>query len=65
MDFNLISQFITGVGFPIAACVFMGLYIKQKDDSHKQEMDKLSEAINNNTIVIQKLVDKFDNMEEN
>lgn len=60
MDFNIISQFITGVGFPIAACVFMGLYIKQKDDSHKQEMDKLSEAINNNTIVIQKLVDKME-----
>ena len=28
--------------------------------NHRSEMDKITEAINNNTLVIQKLIDKMD-----
>ena len=32
---------------------------KQEEEQHKAEIDKLSEAVNNNTLVMQKLIDKL------
>lgn len=60
MDVQTITTLISSVGFPIFACVACGWYIKEKDKDHKDEMDKLSTAINNNTLVIQKLLDKME-----
>ena len=34
--------------------------IKELSTNHRNEMDKVTEAINNNTIVVQKLIDKLD-----
>lgn len=62
MDSNAIMTLIQTVGFPIFACVMMGLYIWKKDGQHKEELNKFAEALNNNTLVIQKLVDKLDNL---
>lgn len=71
MDANFLIQVIGSLGFPIAACIFMAIYVKNSGDNyrndlkemttnHRNEMDKISEAINNNTLVIQKLIDKID-----
>lgn len=54
--------------FPIVACVVMGWYVKYIQDNyrkdisdissrHKEEMDKVTEALNNNTMAIQRLTD--------
>lgn len=51
---------ITTVGFPIVACSACFWYINKSGKEHKEEIDKLSEALNNNTIVMQKLVDKLE-----
>lgn len=57
MDFvNLISN----VGFPIACTCLMGYLLQQQTIKHEEEMKSLSEAIHNNTLVIQKLCDKLD-----
>lgn len=57
MDFQAIMQFIGTLGFPIAACCYM-LYIREKDEErHKEEMDKITAALNNNTLAIQHLSD--------
>lgn len=67
-------QVITAVGFPIFACLAMGYFIKNQIDSyradlkelqndHKQEIGKVTEALNNNTIALQKLVDKIEGVE--
>lgn len=59
---------ITTVGFPIVCCVAMGWYVKYSTDQnkeevaklneqHKQEMSEVTQAINNNTIALQKLCD--------
>lgn len=61
MDVNVIITLISSVGFPIVACIGCGWYINKKDTQHKEEVDKFAEALNNNTLVIQKLVDKLDN----
>lgn len=64
MDVNTIVTLISSVGFPIFACVACGWYIKQKDADHKAEMEKFADALNNNTMVIQKLLDKMDKIAE-
>lgn len=71
MDANAIITMVGSLGFPICACIFMGIYVKMTNENfrndvkelsnnHRTEMDKITEAINNNTLVIQKLIDKLD-----
>lgn len=54
--------------FPIVACVAMGWYVKDQGDKnreqlkdirneHSAEMKEVTAAVNNNTLVIQRLVD--------
>lgn len=54
-----ISQLISNVGFPIA-CVIMMFYMWDKERTeHKAESERWVEALNNNTNVIQRLIDKM------
>ena len=52
-----IVQLIGSLGFPIAACCIVFWELTKEREAHKQEMEKLSEALHNNTLVMQKLVD--------
>lgn len=54
-----ISQIISNVGFPIA-CVIMMFHMWDKERTeHKLESERWVEALNNNTNVIQRLIDKM------
>ena len=59
MDINTITQFVSTLGFPIAVCLICFWYINKREEQHKEEVTELSKAINNNTIVMQKLVDRL------
>lgn len=60
MDMVALSQIISNVGFPIACvCAMFYMWNKERED-HKAETSKLTEAINNNTIVMTKLIEKFE-----
>lgn len=59
MDVETIINLITTVGFPVVVCLATMYYIKYLNDQHKQEIDKLSEALQNNTLVMQRLLDKL------
>lgn len=59
--------------FPIVACVVMGWYVKYIQDNyrqdisdissrHKEEMENVTEALNNNTQAIQKLTDYIERL---
>ena len=61
MDISTISQIIGSLGFPIAVAIASFWYINKQEEQHKQEIDKMAEAVNNNTLVIQKLLDKWEN----
>ena len=65
-----VLQVVQTVGFPIAVCLICFWYIYRMQTSHeeqitkmqqehKEETEKLTSALNNNTIVMQKLVDKI------
>lgn len=71
MDIQTIATLIGTLGFPIVACCGMAYFfakvndnyrndIKEIQANHKEEISGMTEAINNNTLVIQKLVDKMD-----
>ena len=74
MEFNGIVTAIGSLGFPIVACCAMAYFfakvndnyrndIKEINRGHKEEMTAMTEAINNNTLVIQKLVERMDKNE--
>lgn len=71
MDTNTITTIIQTVGFPIVACGAMAWYVKYITDrnhddvekirqSHELEIREVTKALNDNTLVIQKLCDKLD-----
>lgn len=59
MDATSVNQLISSVGFPIVVCLVCFWYINKVQEQHKEEVDKMSEAIQNNTVVMQKLIDKL------
>lgn len=63
MGFEQIMQLITTVAFPIVACLGMGWYIVQQTKQHKEETEQFTKALQDNTLVLQKLVDKLDAMQ--
>lgn len=74
---NELSTFISAVGFPIVAAVFLSIYVVRKDkaaqqqlqqvtqtltEAHKKEADKLAEVIERNTAAFEELSRKVDNL---
>lgn len=55
-----ITNLISNVGFPIAMSLILIKNNNNSEKEHKEETTKLTEAINNNTLVLQKVVDKLD-----
>lgn len=71
MDFAQILQAVGTVGFPIVCSGAMMWYVKYITDKnreeiskiteqHKEEITEVTQALNNNTLVIQKLCDKLE-----
>ena len=59
MDVDVLTTIISNVGFPIA-CVIAMFYMWNKErEAHKEETDRLAEAINNNTVVMQQVLNKL------
>ena len=67
---NDIVQVISAVGFPIVAALGCGFFVKWQYEQnmkqneelrkeHKEEVSKMTEALNNNTLALQKLIDKI------
>lgn len=55
-----ILQAINTVGFPIALTLILLWYIYDSSNKHKEEIDKMSEALNNNTLALTKLLDRME-----
>lgn len=63
MEYTELTTLITTVGFPIVMCLLLFKHIKDSDTARKEEMDKMSDAIDNNTLALQRLVDMLDRKE--
>ena len=59
MNVNDILTIISTVGFPICVCLILFAYIYKKQEKTDDTIAKLTETINNNTAVMQRLIDKL------
>ena len=66
-----IVSVVSAVGFPIVCAIACGYFVKwqyeqnakQIDEmrkEHKEEVTKMTEALNNNTLALQKLIDRLE-----
>lgn len=53
--FNTISTLVGSIGFPIVSCIFLWKYINET-------MKSFTETMNENTKMLTKLCEKFDNV---
>lgn len=57
MDGTNVINAISTVGFPIVMCLILVYVVYKMNEQHKEEMNKMNEALNNNTLAIQHLSD--------
>lgn len=66
MDPTAVVSLIGSLGFPIVACIYMARYVNKQMDGyrddikeiqkeHKEEIGKVTEALDNNTRALQEL----------
>lgn len=49
MDTNAIMTMVQTLGFPIVCCGALFWRMMKESDNHKEEMEKVTDALNNNT----------------
>lgn len=70
-----VLQLVEQYAFPIVFCLILAWYVKYITDKHREELttinnlhkeesDKFTEALNNNTLVIQKLLTRLGEKDE-
>lgn len=59
MDISNVISIIANVGYPIAMSLILLYYMRENDKTHDEEVSNLRSALENNTIVMQQLVDKL------
>lgn len=74
-NMNEIMTMINTLGVPTAVAIASMWYVKYREDknderleklneAHKQEMSDITEALNNNTIALQRICDTFEQKKE-
>lgn len=56
---GVLLQSVSTLGFPIVMCFIIMKYMKEKDQINREELKELSKAIENNTLVISKLMERI------
>lgn len=75
MDAQSITTIISSLGFPIFCCLALGFWIKTLTENftnqleetrkeHKEEIKSLKDSLDNNTIVLTKLIDRLERDEK-
>lgn len=51
-----LASLVSSIGFPIVCCGVLFYMNNNQQKAHKEEIDKLSETVNNNTLAVEKLL---------
>ena len=54
-----VINFIKELGFPIAVTTYLLWQNNKQNEQHKEEMLKMTDALNNNTVALTELKDKI------
>lgn len=65
MDVNTVTQAISSFGFPIVACIVMFKYLEKERESHKEEMQSITKALNDNTAILNELKNVIERLSRN
>lgn len=57
---NEIVTAVSTVGFPVVMSLVLMKFIENLNNAHREDLKEMTQAVNNNTIIIQKLLDKLD-----
>lgn len=62
MDFDIsaLIAVISNVGFPIACCFYFAISTQKQNERHADEVGELRRVVEQNTLTVQRLVDKLD-----
>lgn len=60
MDITVVTNLIGSVGFPIVMCFMLYNRMDKQDQQHKEEMAKITESLNNNTVALTQLTSKLE-----
>ena len=54
-----VANMISSIGFPVVMCLLMYNQMNKQDETHKAEMEKITESLNNNTLAITQLSERL------
>ena len=54
---NIVVNIVQSLGFPIVMCLALFWKLDKSDTQHKEEQEKMAEALNNNTTALTRLLD--------
>ena len=60
MDIAALGEFVNQYGFPVVCCVVLFYLNYRQQQQHKDESIKWTEALNNNTKVMERLVERLE-----
>lgn len=60
-----VTALLGNYAFPMVACICMALYVKEMQKQHSDEVAKLRDVLERNTIVLEKLATKIGRDDKN
>ena len=57
-------QGISAIGFPAFMCIVMMKYMQENDSKNREEIKALGKALENNSLVVTKLMERIDKLNE-
>lgn len=59
MDISMITQLISQLGVPVALLIATFCLLEKERTDHKEEVKNLTTAVENNTVVLTKLLERM------
>lgn len=57
---NEIVTAVSTVGFPVVMSLVLMKFIENLNEAHREDLKEMTKAVNNNTVILQRLFDKLD-----
>lgn len=59
MEFTSLTEIISQLAFPVCCCIYLFWQSAKEREAHKEELNKLTEALNNNTLALTQIKERL------